>query len=224
MRKPTRRGALVCALAILYTLAAGRAAAAQEGQPAARPQGSPRPEVNIEVQVHLLVTAEGAESAPRVPQSLDPIVRQLRDALPNSEYRLATTFVNRVRDGGVYDVKAVGGIPFGPPPPPGPPAPPFFLLSASSVRLVDTAAAQPSIHVLHFWVGTKLPVQTGTAGGGDRREGGSPGGGTPVIQYESVGLGTQLSAREGEPTLVGTLHTARPGQLYVVVITARRTK
>lgn len=48
-------------------------------------------------------------------------------------------------------------------------------------------------------------------------------GGYPVLQYEDAGLSTQLSVREGEPTLVGTLNTSRPGQNFVIVITIRRT-
>jgi hypothetical protein len=217
MLKRTRKGALLLALALTLVTASRAASSAQEGQPTARPQPTPRAEVNIEVQVHLLVTSEGADGAPRVPQSLDAVVGQLRAALPSSDYRVAATFINRVRDGGTYEVKAVGGLPFGPPPAQLAPAPSFFQLAVSNVRLLDTAAAQPSIHVLHFWLGTKMPIQTATAAGD------KPGGGS-VIQYESAGLSTQLSVREGEPTLVGTLNAGRPGQLYAVVITARRAK
>jgi len=46
--------------------------------------------------------------------------------------------------------------------------------------------------------------------------------GYPVIQYEDTGINTQMSVREGEPTLVGTLNTSRPGQLFALVITIKR--
>lgn len=213
MPRRTRNGALLLALG--FTLIT--AASAQESQPAARPQPTPRAEVNIEVQVHLLVTAEGAEGAPRVPQSLDAVVGQLKAALPSSDFRLAAAFVNRVRNGGSYDVKTVGGLPFGPPPAPNVPTPTFFQHTASNVRLLDDVGGQPWIHVQNFWLGTKIPIQMGAAAG-DKSGGGS------VIQYENTGLGAQFSAREGEPTLVGTLNTSRPGQLFAVVITVRRTK
>ena len=215
MQKRTRRGALLCALALLFIAAGRGAASAQESEPS-RAQGSPRPEVNHEVQVHLLITAEGAEGAPRVPPSLDAVVRQLKAALPASDYRLAATFVNRVRDGGGYEVKGAGGIPFSAPPSPNTLTPSFFQLSVSGVRLLDAASAQPSINVQQFRLGMKVPVQTGATG--DKT------GGYPVIQYEDTGLNTQLSVREGEPTLVGTLNATRPGQLYIIVITVRRTK
>jgi hypothetical protein len=214
MQKRTRRGALLCALALLF-IAAGRGAASAQDEPS-RPQGSPRPEVNHEVQVHLLITAEGAEGAPRVPQSLDAVVRQLKATLPPSDYRLAATFVNRVRDGGGYEVKGAGGIPFGPPPSPNTLTPSFFQLSVAGVRLLDAASAQPSINIQQLRLGMKVPVQTAAAG--DKT------GGFPVIQYEDTGLSTQLSVREGEPTLVGTLNASRPGQVYIIVVTARRTK
>ena len=110
------RGALLLALAL--TLIASAGASAQDSD--APRQGAPsRAEVNHEVHVHLLVTAEGAEGGVRVPQSLDGVVRQLKAALPPSDYRLATTFINRVRDGAGFDVKTAGAGPLGPVPTPG---------------------------------------------------------------------------------------------------------
>jgi hypothetical protein len=219
MRKQTRKGALLLALALTFAAAGSAAAAAQEGEPAPRPQAPPRQEVNHEVLVQLLVTAEGGEGVARVPQSLDGVLRQLKAALPQSDYRLAATYVHRVRDGGMFEVRGPGGVPFAPPQAANTLTPSFFQLSVTGVKLLDAAAAQPSINIQQFRLGMKVPIQTGaTAGVGDR------GAGYPVIQYEDTGLSTQLSVREGEPTLVGTLNGSRPGQLFVIIITVRRTR
>ena len=218
MRKRTRKGALLLALALAFVAAGGAAAEAQEDEPSPPPQAQSRQEVNHEVLVQLLVTAEGAEGGARVPQSLDGVLRQLKAALPQSDYRLAATYVHRVRDGGVFEVRGPGGVPFAPPQAANTLTPSFFQLTVAGVKLLDAAAAQPSININQFRLGMKVPIQTGAAPGGEK------GAGYPVIQYEDTGLSTQLSVREGEPTLVGTLNGSRPGQLFVIIITVRRTR
>ena len=209
------RGALLYALA--FILIAAVPAFAQDSD--APRQGAPsRAEVNHEVYVHLLITAEGAEGGARAPQSLEGVVRQLKASLPPSDYRLAATFINRVRDGASFEVKTAGGGPFGAVQTPSQFTPVFIQLSVAGVKLIDPASAQPSINVQQFRLGMKVPIQTASV---QRDKGEAT---YPVIQYEDVGVNTQLSVREGEPTLVGTLNASRPGQLFVIVVTVRRTK
>lgn len=209
------RGALLL-LALAFTVFVPCGARAQDAPDAPRQGAPPRPEVNHEVHVHLLVTAEAAEGGARVPQSLDGVVRQLKASLPPSDYRLAATFIGRVRDGADFDIKSAGGPAFGPQTP-GPFQPTAIQLAVSRVRLIDPASAQPSISVSLFRFNLRMPVQTGAVKS-DKGEVSYP-----VVQYEELGLGTQLSVRDGEPTLVGTLNAARPGQLFAVVVTVRRT-
>jgi hypothetical protein len=207
------RGALL--LALTLTLIASAGAYAQDSE-ATRPGAPSRPEVNHEVYVHLLATTDGAEGGVRVPQSLEPVVRQLKAALPPSDYRLAATFINRVRDNSGFEVKTVGAGTFGAAQT-SPLTPSFIQLSLSGVKLIDPASAQPTISVSQFRLGMKATTQTTNVR--DEKGGGS----YPVVQYEDVGLYTQFSVREGEPTLVGTLNSGRPGQLFVIVVTIRRT-
>jgi len=211
-----RRGRGVLLLALAFTLIASAGARAQDSD-APRQAAPARPEVNHEVHVHLLATADGAEGGTRVPQSLEPVVRQLKTALPPSDYRLAATYINRVRDNSGFEVKSAGAGPFAPAQASSQLTPSFVQLSLSGVKLIDPASAQPSINVNQFRLGMKVPVQT-TSVRGEKGEGSYP-----VIQYEDVGLSTQLSVREGEPTLVGTLNSGRSGQLFVIVVTIRRT-
>jgi hypothetical protein len=207
------RGAFLLALAL--TLIASASTSAQDSD--APRQGAPsRAEVNHEVYVYLLVTAEAAEGGVRVPQSLDGVVRQLKASLPPSDYRLAATFINRVRDGASFEVKTAGGGPFGTVQTPNQFTPAFIQLSLAGVKLIDPASAQPSLNVQQFHLGMKVPIQMANA---PRDKGEVT---YPVIQYEDVGVNTQLSVREGEPTLVGTLNSSRPGQLFIIVITIRR--
>ena len=214
MRKQTRRRALLLAFAFALMAAAGGDAAAQDAESARQ---SSRADTNHEVLLHLLVTAEGAEAAARTPQSLEGVVRHLKASLPPADYRLAATFINRVRDGGFFEVKTAGASPFGSSQTPSQHTPAFFQISFTGVKLLD--AAQPSVNIQQFRLGMKVPIQTGTVSA-DK----SAAGGYPVVQYEDTGISTQLNVREGEPTLVGTLNTSRPGQLYVVVVTVRRIR
>ncbi len=218
---PNRKGegALLLALALVLIVAVCAPARAQEGE-SSRPQGAAqsRAEINHEVQLYLLVTAEAAEGAPKPPPALDAVIRQLKAALPSAEYRLAAAFINRVKDGGALDVRTVGfASPNNVRGANGYLSPTSFQLSLAGVKLIDPASPQPFINIHQFRFGMKVPVQT-AALTGDKA------GGHPVIQYEDAGVSTMLSVRDGEPTLVGTLNTSGPGQNFVVVITVRRTK
>lgn len=201
------------ALALLIVFAACAGAAAQdEGAGQQRPR--PRNDTNHEVQLHLLVTSSDQREGVGVPRSLDGVVRQLRASLPPAEYRLAATFINRVKDGGGLEVRSVGSAPFTQ----GAAnalTPTFFQFSLGDVRLEEDAAGQGFVNVRNFRLGLKVPVQTAPAVAGVIT-------GSPVIQYEDTGINTQLSVREGEPTLVGTLGTRVPNQLFVLVITIKR--
>jgi hypothetical protein len=202
------------ALALALALAWCGVAAAQDGDDPPRKE-APRGEINYEVQLHLLVTAEGAEGAAKVPQGLDGVVRQLKSSLPAADYRLAATFINRVRDGGRFDVKTVGGYPFAAPSST-PLTPAFFQFLLNGIKLADEQSGGGLINVQDFRLGLKVPIQTASVSND------KAGQGYPVIQYEDTGINTQMSVREGEPTLVGTLNTSRPGQLFALVITIKR--
>lgn len=208
------KGMLPPSLALALALACCVAAAAQDGGGPPRKEAA-RDDINYEVQLHLLVTAEGAEGAARVPQTLDGVVRQLKASLPPADYRLAASFFNRVRDGGTFEVKTVGGSPFTTAQP-NPLSPAFFQFLLDGVKLADDSAGGQLVNIHAFRLGLKVPVQTASVGGE------KAGQTYPVIQYEDTGINTQMSVREGEPTLVGTLNINRPGQIYAVVITIRR--
>lgn len=214
MHTRTRGGALIVVLAFALLLAGGGVASAQEeGASSGRQQTAARAETNFEVQTHVLITAEGADATSKIPQALDGVVRQLKSMLPPADYRLAATFVNRVKDDGGFEVRSAGASPFGSSQTE-PLTPNIFQLSLSVKAFEDSSGAK-YVRVQPFRLGLKIPIQTASVGG-------DKGQSYPVIQYEDTGLNTQMSVREGEPTLVGTLNTSRPGQLFVIVITVRR--
>ncbi|HEX8180903.1 MAG TPA: hypothetical protein VF525_15260 [Pyrinomonadaceae bacterium] len=173
-------------------------------------------QINHEVQLYLLVASDASGERSNIPQSLDGAVRQLKDTLPFANYRLASTFMDRVRDGGTLEVSGVGGFPLVTTPA-NSSTPTFFTFGLSGVTLVRGANDQPFIQVGRFRFGLKVPIQTGTT----RSEGSNAG--YPVIQYQDTGITTELSVREGVPTIIGTLAANQPNESYVLVLALKRT-
>lgn len=212
----SRIAASVFALALCAAAApvANVAAQSQDSAPAARADAR-RDEVNHEVQLYLLAASNEPGERGGVPQAFEGVLRQLRATLPFSNYRLATTFLNRVRDGGTVEFSGVGGAPlFAGPSNPGSPA--FFKFSLHQVRLLAGSDGQPFIQVEKLHFGLKVPVQTATVAG----DGGKAG--YPVIQYQDTGIATEMSVREGTPTVVGTMTSGQPGEVFILVATLKR--
>ena len=208
MHTRTRGGALLAAMAFALLLAAGANASAQDegNSPANAPMQAARSEVNFEVQLHLLVTAEADATAARVPQSLDGIVRELKSSLPTADYRLAATFINRVRNGASVEASNMGSsapqsVTQG--------TPAFYQFGLSDVRVSDSPQGEGMVGVRQLRFSVRLPFQNANGG---------------PVQFQDTGLSTQVSVREGEPALVGTLNTTRPGQFFVLVITIKRVR
>ena len=166
---------------------------------------------DLEIQLHLLIASNETAEAKMLP-TLEPVVRQLKSAINLNNYRLATTFTNRIKSGGSLEVKGV--------------LPPevftpfanmsgFYEFNLTQVRLGE--GENPSIDIAKLRFGLRLPVVTGM----NRPEGGAPA--TPIVGYEPVGLVTELGLREGTPSVVGTMTTSKTGQLLVLVITVKRT-
>ena len=217
MHTRTRGGALISLLAFALLLAGrGTAFAQDEGDAPNNRQGSAaKSEINFEVQLYTLITAEGAEGAAKVPQALEGVVRQLKATLPPSDYRLAATFISRVGNNASLDLKSVAASPFSPSST-GAAPPTFFQFTIGRLSLADDASGEKFVRVQPLRFGLKMPIQFTPA---PPDKGGQS---YPYTQYEDVGLTTQVSVREGEPTLIGTLNSSRPGQLFVLVLTVRR--
>jgi hypothetical protein len=206
-----------CALALtLLTAAHGPNVALAQDSAAAATADVKREGMNHDVQLHLLAASHEPVSGGNVPPSMEAVVRQLRAALPFSNYRVATTFLNRVRDGGSVEVSGVGGAPLTAATA-NSTSPTFFNFGLSNVRLLAGANDQPFIQVSKLRFGLKVPIQTATVAG----DGGK--GSYPVIQYQDTGITTEVSVREGTPTVVGTLAASRPDESFILVLTLRRT-
>ncbi|MFN2453177.1 MAG: hypothetical protein ABR577_03055 [Pyrinomonadaceae bacterium] len=207
------RTVLLCAFACCLILANFNVAAAQSTPLTETITSAKSIEVNHEVQLYLLVASNKAGEKSDVPQAVDGVIRQLKSSLPFANYKLTTTFLNRVRDGGNLQVSGiVGNAPFAPSTSS---APTFYEFTLGNIRLITDAAGQQFVKIERFRFGQKVPVQTSTARGEN-------GVSVPALQYENTGITTEVSLREAAPTVIGIMPAGQPGELFILVASVKR--
>lgn len=215
--------AMFLALCAALCLTAGRLnAQAQTSNP---PQADTKSaetkddETNLDTQLYLIVATNQDVGDAKLPPSLDPVVKQLRAALPFKNYRLAATLLNRVKNEGRLDLSWVGGpLASSSTPASGAPAlgPSFSQFKVRTVRLVRNSEGQQMVQMAGFNFGTRFSIQTGSAIAANGTV-------APTFTYENTGVGTDISMREGEPVIVGTLNIGPSGDAIILVVSAKRT-
>ena len=172
-------------------------------------------QTNLDTQLYLIVATNQDVDDSKMPASLDGVVKQLRASLPFKNYRLAATLVNRVMNGGRLNLRWVGGA-FGAPAAASATTPSFSEFSVRTVTLLSNAEGQPIVQMAGFSYGARIPIQTGTAVAAN-------GPAAPILNYENTGLNTDISMREGEPVVVGTLNAGPSGDAIILVVSAKRS-
>ena len=171
-------------------------------------------ETNLETQLYLIVGTNQDAGDAKLPSALDSIVKQLHTSLPFKNYRLVSTLINRVKNDGRLQLNWVGA-------PITPVAatamtPSFSHFNIRQVRMARNNEGQQLIHMDGFSFGARVPIQVGAvAANGEVR---------PSINYEQTGLGTDVSMREGEPVVVGTLNVGPSGDAIILVVSAKRAQ
>jgi hypothetical protein len=94
--------------------------------------------------------------------------------------------------------------------------PSFSHFNIRQVRLVRNSEGHQMIQMAGFSFGARVPIQMGAlAASGEVR---------PTTSYEQTGLGTDISMREGEPVIVGTLNVGPSGDAIILVVSAKRAQ
>ena len=174
-------------------------------------------ETNLDTQLYLIVGTNQDVVESKLPAQLDPVVKQLRATLPFKNYRLAATLINRVKNEGGLNLSWIGG----------PLAsltgiapattPSFSQFKVRQVRLVRNNEGQQLVQMQGFNFGARIPIQTsGTIA--------ASGAVAPTFNYENTGLATEISMRESEPVIVGTLNVGPSGDAIILVVSAKRTQ
>lgn len=214
----TRRHRVIfLALCCVLTIMASTAFAQDSSQPA-RSSAVREDETNLDTQLYLILATNRETEDGRIPVALDAVMKRLHEALTFKHYSLAGTFVNRVRNNGRLDVSWVGG-PFVVPANSMTSNPSFSQFTA----LVKLSADQGGLEVVRmndFRFGSRVPIVTAPANATTASTTGMV---LPAVNYEPIGLRTDISMREGVPVIAGTLHMGPSGDAIVVVVAARRS-
>jgi hypothetical protein len=171
-------------------------------------------QTNLETQLYMIVGTSQDVADPKIPASLDPVIKQLRASLPYKNYRLAATLINRVRNEGKLDVGWIGTPIAAIVDAPG-------AMSRSSyrvrqIKLTTNSEGQSMVELMGFHFGAQIAVSTaGAVAANDPAP--------PAFNYEGTSLATDISMREGEPVVVGTLNAGPSGDAIILVISAKRT-
>lgn len=207
-----RRMFFCAVLCVLMTICATQVALAQDSN---QPRIGGRDEfINLDLELYLIA----ATSQPRegkIPASLDPVMKQLHETLPFKNYSLETTLLNRVKNGGSLSLSwLIGALPNSSVSN----RPPIFgEFSIGRLSLVLDGNGGQTIQLLRFGYGTRVPIQTSTlmAPAGNNS--------APVFGYEEVGTKTDISVREGQPAVVGTLlNASSSGEAIVLAVCVKR--
>ncbi len=172
-------------------------------------------DTNLDTQLYLIVATNQVVDDARMPAALDPVIKQLRASLPFRNYRVSATLINRVKSEGRLNLKWIGGPLLGSAAATAQ-TPSFNEFRVNNVRLVRNAEGQLLVRMEGFGFGARIPIQSGTAIAAN-------GPAAPIINYENTGLNTDISMREGEPVIVGTLNVGPSGDAIILVMSARRS-
>ena len=203
--------AILCS--IFVGLSIGGSDVLAQTAPSSPPQETRSDEPNLDTQLYLLVATNQEVDDSKLPAALDPVVKQLRGSLPFKNYRLMTTLVNRVKNEGRLNLKWIGGpmIASGAA---STGTPSFNEFKVFSVKLVTDDEGRQVVRMDGFAFGARIPIQTGMVA--------ASGAAGPIINYEQTGLNTDISMREGEPVVVGTLNVGPSGDAIILVMSAKR--
>lgn len=172
-------------------------------------------EANLDTQLYLIVATNQPVAEEKMPAALDTVLKQLRSTLPFKNYRISATLINRVKNDGRLNLKWIGGPLIGAAAATSQ-TPSFNEFRVNSVKLVTNAEGQQMVRMEGFGFGARIPIQSGTAIAAN-------GPAAPIINYEPTGLNTDISMREGEPVIVGTLNVGPSGDAIILVMSAKRT-
>jgi len=137
--------------------------------------------------------------------------------LPFRNYRLAATLINRVKNEGRLDLSWIGGpmasatgnTPTN--------TPSFSQFKVRQVKLARNSEGQQVVQMTGFNFGARIPIQVSGAIAAN-------GAVAPNFNYESTGLATDISMREAEPVIVGTLNVGPSGDAIILVVSVKRTQ
>ena len=166
------------------------------------PRPQPPVEPSYDVVLHTLTASNKLNDKTSIPASLSNIVRKLKTIYSYSNYRLDSTYVERVANTGNVNFKTVSY-------PEGQNqdnfTPIFSEWSLTGLRNSSEGQKTNLIQFQNFSFGQRIPIKTAAGS----------------VNYEQIGINTKFSLTENMPTVVGSLSTFKPDELIFLILTVK---
>lgn len=205
-----KRGILFALLGATVVFTSARLASAQNVPPK-------DDDINVDTQLYLVLATNRDVDEGKMPVNLEPAMKRLRESLNFKHFSLAASFLNRVKNNGTLDVSWVGGPLLATVP--SAVGNPSFNQFTALVKLVSDEAGRPIVRLNSFRFGSRVPIVTGPRMSSASTNADS----FPVINYEPIGLRTDISMREGEAVVAGTMNVGPSGDAIIVVVSVKRS-
>lgn len=172
-----------------------------------RQQSEPSYEVVLQV---LIASNSAVDKSVAAPQTLSNVIKKLKTNYTFSNFRLASTYLQRVANTGDMQFKGVSNEPnqnvY---------TPVFSEWTLGRLTSMPDSGGQNSISIQNFRFGQRVPVKTASYKDDSGKS-------NDVTNYESVGLTMhKLSLPVNVPTAVGNLSTAKPEEMMFLVLTVK---
>jgi len=170
-------------------------------------------EASYEVLLQVLIASNTvADKSVVVPQTLSDVVKRLKVNYSFSNYRLTSTYFQRVANRGNTSSNSISNEPnqnqdvY---------APIFSDLALNGLQTMPDANGQNSISIQNFRFGQRVPIKTAN----HKDESGKS---NSVVNYEQVGLTMQkLNLPVNMPTIIGSLLTSKPEEMMFLILTIK---
>lgn len=169
-------------------------------------------EPSYEVVLQILTASNNLGDKTSVPPTLSNVVKKLKTIYSFSNYRLDSTYLQRVANTGNIEFKSVANEgnqnqenynPI------------FSEWTLYGLQSMPDSKGQSSIQFQSFRFGQRVPVKTSSYKDDNGKT-------NNVVNYEQIGLTMQkFGVPENVPTIVGSLSTAKPNELMFLVLTVK---
>ena len=177
----------------------------------AQAESKPQAEPVYEIVLQTLVASNGAGGKAETRPALSAVLKKLKAAYSFTDYRLTSTYIQRIGNTGTVEFKSVTNEAnqnqenY---------APIFSEWSLGGLRNLPDSKGQNSIQFQSFRFGQRVPIRTASY----KDEGGKT---SSVINYEQIGLTiNRFGLAENAPTVIGSLATG-DGEIMFLVLTVK---
>lgn len=162
-----------------------------------------------EIVLQILVASNGADGKAQLPPTLTNVIKRLKNQYAFTDYRLTTTFLQRTTSQIEYksllnEFNLVSDKNY----------PAFSEWSLRGLQSLPNAQGKNVLQFENFRFGMRIPIVRNVAAEDGKT--------TLSPIYDSIGITTaRFNINENEPTIVGSLATAKPDELMFLVLTVK---